>query len=62
MHERPIYGRILSALQQRLKDAEQLGSLLRLDEEIRTLVEQERQRYEREGQQLDFFGWSQGTV
>lgn len=59
LQERPIYGRVLGALQNRLKDAEQLGSLLRLDEEIRVLVEQERQRYEREGRQLDFAGWSQ---
>ena len=59
LQERPIYGRILTALQNRLKDAEQLGSLLRLDEEIRALVEQERQRYERQGRQLDFPGWSQ---
>jgi hypothetical protein len=59
LHERPIYGRILAALQHRLRDAEQLGSRLRLDEEIRDLVEQERQRYEREGRQLDFPGWSQ---
>jgi hypothetical protein len=59
LQERPIYGRVLAALQNRLKDAEQLGSLLRLDEEIRALVEQERQRYEREGRQLDFAGWSQ---
>lgn len=58
LHERPIYGHVLAALQHRLKDAEQLGSLLRLDEEIRSLVEQERQRYEREGRQLDFPGWS----
>jgi hypothetical protein len=58
LHERPIYGRVLAALQNRLKDAEQLGSLLRLDEEIRGLVEQERQHYEREGRQLDFPGWS----
>jgi hypothetical protein len=57
LKERPIYGRILKALQQRLKDADQLGSLLRLDEEIRKLVDEERQRYEREGRQPDFFGW-----
>jgi len=55
---RPIYGRVLEALQHRLKDAEQLGSLLRLGEEIRELVEQERQRYEREGRQLEFPGWA----
>jgi hypothetical protein len=57
LHERPIYGRILSALQQRLKDADQLGSLLRLDEEIRKLVEEERRQYERIGRQPDLFGW-----
>jgi hypothetical protein len=57
LHERPIYGRILSAIQQRLKDADQLGSLLRLDEEIRTLVEEERRQYERIGRQPDLFGW-----
>jgi hypothetical protein len=57
LRERPIYGRILSALQQRLKDADQLGSLLRLDEEIRTLVEEERRQYERIGRQPDLFGW-----
>jgi hypothetical protein len=59
LQERPIYGRVLTALQNRLKDAEQLGSLLRIDEEIRALVEQERQRYEWEGRQLGFPGWSQ---
>jgi hypothetical protein len=59
LRDRPIYGRILSALQQRLKDSDQLGSLLRLDEEIRKLVEEERWHYEREGRQLDFPGWSQ---
>ena len=56
--ERPIYRRILTALQQRLKDAEQLGSLLRLEQEIRTLIEQERERFEREGGKPDLFGWS----
>jgi hypothetical protein len=59
LEARPIYGRVLAALQHRLKDAEQLGSLLRLDEEIRALVEQERLRYEREGRQIEFPGWSQ---
>lgn len=57
LHQRPIYGRILSALQQRLKHANQLGSLLRLDEEIRKLLEEERHRYERLGRQPDLFGW-----
>jgi len=44
----PIYRRILTALQARLKDSEQLGSLLRLEGEIRELVAEERKRYERE--------------
>jgi hypothetical protein len=58
LEKRPIFRRILSALQQHLQDAEQLGSLLRLDEEISNLVQEERKRFEREGRQLDFFGWS----
>lgn len=58
LHERPIYGRILNTLQQRLKDADQLGSLLRLAEEIQKIVGEERRRYEREGRQLDLFGWA----
>jgi len=53
----PIYRRILTALQSRLKDSEQLGSLLRLEEEIRELVADERKRYEREGKTPDLFGW-----
>ncbi len=56
--ERPIYKRILTTLQKRLKDSEQLGSLLRLEEEIRELVEEERKRYLREGKQPDLFGWT----
>jgi hypothetical protein len=55
----PIYRRILTALQARLKDSEQLGSLLRLEEEIRQLVAEERKRYEREGKQLDFPGFAE---
>ena len=55
--ERPIYRRILAALQARLKDSEQLGSLLRLEQEISELVEQERKRYEKEGMPL-FPGWT----
>ena len=53
----PIYRRILTALQSRLKDSEQLGSLLRLEEEIRELVTQERGRYAKEGKVPDLFGW-----
>ena len=58
LDKRPIYGRVLKALQQRLQDAEQLGSLLRLEEEIRELIDKERQLYEKEGRQADLFGWS----
>ncbi|HPU07217.1 MAG TPA: BREX-1 system adenine-specific DNA-methyltransferase PglX, partial [Thermogutta sp.] len=53
----PICQRILTALQARLKDSEQLGSLLRLEEEIRKLIAEERKRYEREGKVPDLFGW-----
>ena len=57
----PIYRRILTALQARLKDSEQLGSLLRLEQEIRELVAEERRRYEREGKKPDLFGWHKET-
>ncbi len=55
---RPIYGRVLTALQERLGDSEQLGSLLRLEEEIRDLIEKERARFEREDEKPFFPGWS----
>lgn len=58
LNERPIYGRILKALQHELKLSEQLGSLLPLEQRIRELVEAERQRYRQEGQRPDLFGWS----
>ncbi len=58
LKSRPIYGRVLRALQGRLKDSEQLGSLLRLEQEITSLIEQERERFEREGRQPDLYGWS----
>jgi type I restriction-modification system DNA methylase subunit len=55
----PIYHRILSSLQGRLKDSDQLGSLLRIDKEIHRLVDEERKKYQREGGQLLFQGWSE---
>ena len=58
LDQRPIYGRILHALQENLQHAEQLGSLLRLDQQIRDLIEKERERYEQEGLWPDLFGWS----
>lgn len=58
LDQRPIYGRILQALQQELKLSEQLGSLLPLEKRIRQLIDEERRRYEKEGRQPDLFGWS----
>jgi hypothetical protein len=55
MRFRPIYERLLRKLWERLEDINQLGSLLRLEKEIRQLIEEERTRYEREGRQLDMF-------
>uniref|UniRef100_A0A7C4EYT0 site-specific DNA-methyltransferase (adenine-specific) n=1 Tax=Desulfomonile tiedjei TaxID=2358 RepID=A0A7C4EYT0_9BACT len=49
-----IYQRILTTLQERLKYSEQLGSLLRLEKEIRELVAEERKRYKPEDRQLVF--------
>lgn len=43
---RPIYERLIRALWERLKDVNQLGSLLRLEQEIGDLMAQERARYE----------------
>ncbi len=44
---RPIYERLIRALWGRLQDTQQLGSLLRLEQEIGDLVSQERARYEK---------------
>lgn len=43
---RPIYERLIRALWNRLQDANQLGSLLRLEREIGELIAEERARYE----------------
>jgi hypothetical protein len=58
LDRRPIYGRILQALQQELKLSEHLGALLPLEQRIRELIDAERRRYEKEGRQPDLFGWS----
>lgn len=58
LEKRPIYGRILKAMQQRLKDSNQLGSLLRMEVEIRELIDKEKTLYEKDGRQPDLFGWS----
>jgi hypothetical protein len=47
---RPIYERIIRALWVRLKDASHVGSLLRPEEDIRSLIQREREQYRREGE------------
>lgn len=47
---RPIYERIIRALWLRLKDASHVGSLLRPEEDIRSLIQREREQYRREGE------------
>jgi len=44
---RPVYERVIRALWERLQDVQQLGSLLRLEQEIGTLIDEERGRYEK---------------
>lgn len=48
--QRPIYERVIRAVWKRLRDANQLGSLLQLEEEIRSIVQAERERFRIEGQ------------
>ena len=55
MQFKPIYERLLRRLWEKLEDINQIGSLLRLEQEVGALVEEERKRYEREGRQLDLF-------
>lgn len=56
MQFRPIYERLLRRLWEKLGDITQLGSLLRLESEIGSLIEVERRRFLQEGRQLDMFG------
>ena len=44
---RPIYERLIRALWERLRDVNQLGSLLRLERELGELIAQERAQYEK---------------
>ena len=46
----PIYERILLKMAERLKDSENLGSLLRLEQDLRRLVDKERKSAEEMGQ------------
>jgi hypothetical protein len=43
--ERPVYERLMRALWEKLQDVQQLGSLLRLENELETLIEEERAHY-----------------
>ncbi len=42
---RPVYERLMRALWEKLQDVAQLGSLLRLEQALQELIEQERARY-----------------
>ncbi len=48
----PIYGRILRAMVAKLKDSDNLGSLLRLEIELQRLIAEEREKAERDKQFL----------
>lgn len=52
----PIHERLVRAALHRLENASAAGSLVRVEEEIQTLIDKERARYEREGRQLDIHG------
>ncbi len=55
LFSRPIYERLIRALWEKLEDINQLGSLLRLEQEIESLITKERERYERDGRQTNMF-------
>jgi len=55
MQFKPIYERLLRKLWERLEIINQLGSLLRLEQEVGALLAEEKARYEREGRQLALF-------
>lgn len=57
LEKRPIYGRVLKEMQQKLANSNQLGSLLRIDGDIRELISKERALFKKDGQP-DLFGWS----
>jgi len=58
----PLYERILRALIDQLKLAHHLGSLLKIEEEISRLIEDERKRFEKVGRQVDLSGKSVANV
>jgi hypothetical protein len=56
--DRPIYERLVRAAWKRLGNTSIASSLVRVEEEIRDLIRRERERYNREGLEPDFFGES----
>ncbi len=55
MQFKPIYERLLRKLWEKLENVNQVGSLIRLETEIETLIQDEQKRFNREGRQLDLF-------
>lgn len=53
---RPVYDRVVRSLWTRLKDSAQLGSLLRLEDEVQELIAEERRRASREASMLPGMG------
>ncbi len=54
--DQPIYERLVRAAWKRLENLAVAGSLVRVEEEIGDLIRRERERYDCEGRQPDFFG------
>ncbi|MBA2712806.1 MAG: BREX-1 system adenine-specific DNA-methyltransferase PglX, partial [Rubrobacteraceae bacterium] len=57
---RPVYERLLRAAWKQLSNTSVAGSLVRVEEEVGALVEEERKRYDREGLQPDLTGGASG--
>ncbi|MDD5368161.1 MAG: N-6 DNA methylase [Anaerolineaceae bacterium] len=55
MQFKPIYERLLRKLWEKLEDINQIGSLLRLESEIQSLIKEEQKKFDQEGRQLDLF-------
>lgn len=55
MQFKPIYERLLRRLWEKLENVNQVGSLLRLESEVESIIVEERRRFDREGRQLDLF-------
>lgn len=55
-----IYERIIRALWEQLHNANHIGSLLKIEYEIRKLIEDEKRRFQKEGHQLNLSGYPIG--